>query len=76
MRADKDTRGNMNLDPEHEELTDGHIVVRRDILEPLAPLDERHGAAHRHAGQVQVSVILHLVHRLRLDREVGRHATH
>ena len=57
-------------------LTNRDVVVWRDVLDPLAPLDEGHGAAHGHAGDVQVGVVLHLVHWLGLDREAGRHASH
>ena len=57
-------------------LADGELVVRREVSGPLAPLDEGHGAAHSHAGDVEVSSVLDLVLGLGSDREVRGDTTH
>ena len=51
-------------------LPDGEVAVRGEVPGALPPLDVGHGAAHRHAGDVQVGPVLHLVLRLRSDGEV------
>ena len=51
-------------------LSDGKVGVRGEVPGALAPLDVGHGAAHRHAGDVQVGPVLHLVLCLRSDGEV------
>ena len=53
-------------------LPDGKVGVRGEVPGALPPLDVGHGAAHRHAGDVQVGPVLHLVLCLRSDGEVRR----
>ena len=53
-------------------LPNGLVAVRGEISGALPPLDVGHGAAHRHAGDVQVRPVLHLVLGVRSDGEVRR----
>lgn len=55
---------------------DGDTVLRLQVLEALAPLDERHRRAARHAGDVERRAGLHLVDRLERHRKVRSHSTH
>ena len=55
-------------------LANGQLVVRGEVSGALPPLDEGHGAAHRHAGDVDVSSVLHFILGIWSDGEVGRHS--
>ena len=56
-------------------LPDGEVGVGGEVPGALPPLDVGHGAAHRHAGDVQVGAVLDLVLGLRSDSEVRRDPT-
>ena len=51
-------------------------IIRREVLDALAPLHKGHRAADSHAGDVQVAAVLHIVFQFWPDGEVGRHSAH
>ena len=53
-------------------LPDRKLIIRCEVPCPLPPLDERHRAAHSHAGNVEISPVLDLVLGLGSDSEVWR----
>ena len=53
-------------------LPDGEVGVGGEVSGAFPPLDVGHGAAHGHAGDVQVGPVLHFVLRLRPPGEVRR----
>ena len=57
-------------------LSNGKLVVGREVPGALPPLYEGHGAANSHAGDVDVRSVLHLVLCLRSDGEVRRNSPH
>ena len=57
-------------------ITYGQTVLGGDVFGALPPLDVGHGAADRHAGDVEVGPLVDLVLGVRLDGKVGWHPAH
>ena len=53
-------------------LADWKLTVRREVPGSLSPLDEGHGTAYCHAGDIEVRSVLDLVLGLGPDGEVRR----
>ena len=67
-----------NIKNEHKswQHTYGHIILRRDVVVALLPLDKGHGAADSDARNVEVGAALYLVLGVGLAREMGRYSAH
>ena len=61
---------------EEDVLADWNGIIRREVLDALAPLHKGHRAANSHTGDVEVAAVLHIVFQFGPDCEVGRHSAH